>query len=169
MAWTDITRPKYQRDGLRYASDTTDLEWAVIEPHMPPPASRGRTRTTSLREVVNAIFYVAQSGCQWRMLPKCLPPFTTVQRYFYTWRDNGTWQTINHVLLMAVREAAGRGPRGQPDRRGHRQPIGQDNRGWRSARLCGREDDQGPQAAYLDGHHRPAGFDDRASGERAGP
>jgi transposase len=108
MAWTEITRPKYQRDGLRYASDTTDFEWAVIEPHMPPPASRGRTRTTSLREVVNAIFYVAQSGCQWRMLPKCLPPFTTVQRYFYTWRDNGTWQTINHVLLMAVREAAGR-------------------------------------------------------------
>ena len=70
MAWTEITRPKYQRDGLRYASDTTDLEWAVIEPHMPPPASRGRTRTTSLREVVNAIFYVAQSGCQWCMLPK---------------------------------------------------------------------------------------------------
>lgn len=108
MAWTDITRPKYQRDGLRYASDTTEAEWAVIAPHMPPPASCGRTRKTSLREVVNAIFYIAQSGCQWRMLPTNFPPFTTVQRYFYAWRDDGTWQAINHVLLMAVREATGR-------------------------------------------------------------
>jgi transposase len=108
MAWTDITRPKYQRDGLRYASDTTDAEWAIIELQMPPPASCGRKRTTCLREVVNAIFYIAQSGCQWRLLPTDFPPFTTVQRYFYAWRDDGTWQTINHVLLMAVREAAGR-------------------------------------------------------------
>jgi transposase len=108
MAWTDITRPNYQRDGLRYASDTTDAEWAVIEPQMPLPATCGRKRATCLRDVVNAIFYIAQSGCQWRMLPTNFPPFTTVQRYFYAWRDDGTWQTINHVLLMAVREAAGR-------------------------------------------------------------
>ncbi|MGH7100331.1 MAG: IS5 family transposase [Stellaceae bacterium] len=108
MAWTEITRPKYQRDGLRYASNTTDQEWAVIEPLLPPPADRGRRRETSLREVVNAIFYIAQSGCQWRLLPRDFPPFTTVQRYFYAWRDNRIWQTINHVLLMAVREAAGR-------------------------------------------------------------
>jgi transposase len=108
MAWTEITRPQYQRDGLRYASDTTDAEWAVIEPHLPPATARGRKRTTSLREVVNAIFYIAQTGCQWRMLPKNLPPYSTVQRYFYPWRDNGVWQTINHALLMAVRDAAGR-------------------------------------------------------------
>jgi transposase len=108
MAWTEITRPKYQRDGLRYASDTADAEWAVIEPHLPPPACRGRTRKTNLRDVVDAIFYIAQSGCQWRLLPKDFPPYTTVQRYFYAWRDNGVWQSINHVLLMDVREAAGR-------------------------------------------------------------
>jgi transposase len=108
MAWTEITRPKYQREGLRYASDTTDAEWARIEPHLPPPARRGRKRGTDLREVVNAIFYIAQSGCQWRLLPREFPPHTTVQRYFYAWRDNGLWQTINHVLLMDVREAAGR-------------------------------------------------------------
>src|SRR6202046_259641 len=129
MAWTEITRPKYQRDGLRYASDMADAEWAVIEPHLPPPAKCGRTRETDLREVVNAIFYIAQTGCQWRLLPKdfppystgqryfyawrcCLrrdpPPYSTVQRYFYAWRDNGLWQTINHVLLMDVREQAGR-------------------------------------------------------------
>ena len=108
MAWTEITRGKYQRDGRRYASDTADAEWALIEPHMPPSAPRGRTRQTSLRDVVNAIFYIAQSGCQWRMLPKDFPPYSTVQRYFYTWRDDGRWKTINHILLMDAREAAGR-------------------------------------------------------------
>lgn len=108
MAWTEITRPKYQRDALRYASDTTDEEWSLIEPHLPPPASCGRTRETSLRDVVNSIFYIVQSGCQWRLLPKDFPPYTTVQRYFYRWRNNGLWKTINHVLLMQVREAAGR-------------------------------------------------------------
>ena len=108
MAWTEITRPKYRREGLRYASDTTDEEWALIEPHLPPPASRGRTRETDLRDAVNAIYYIAQSGCQWRMLPKDFPPYSTVQRYFYDWRNRGIWQAINHVLLMEVREAAGR-------------------------------------------------------------
>jgi transposase len=69
--WTTITRPKYRRDGLRYTSDTTDAEWAVIEPFLPPPhKGRGRPRTTPLRAVMNAIFYLAQSGCQWRLLPK---------------------------------------------------------------------------------------------------
>ena len=108
MAWTEITRGQYQRDHLRYASDTTDEEWKVIAPHLPPPADCGRTRETDLREVVNSIFYIAQTGCQWRLLPKDFPPYTTVQRYFYAWRDSGVWQTINHVLLMDVREAAGR-------------------------------------------------------------
>jgi transposase len=102
--WTEITRPQYQRGGLRYASDTTDGEWAVIAALLPPPhKGRGRRRTTPLRAVVNAIFYIAQSGCQWRMLPKDFPPFTTVQHYFYPWRDNGLWRQINHVLLMLSR------------------------------------------------------------------
>jgi transposase len=108
MAWTGITRPKYRREGLRYASDTTDEEWALIEPHLPPSASRGRTRETDQRDAVNAIYYIAQSGCQWRMLPKDFPPHATVQRYFYDWRNRGVWQAINHGLLMEVREAAGR-------------------------------------------------------------
>ncbi len=108
MAWTEITRAKYRRDGLRYASDTTDAEWDVIDPQLPAAPKRGRTRATDLRDVVDAIFYIAQSGCQWRLLPKEFPPFTTVQRYFYAWRDNGTWLSINHALLMSVREAAGR-------------------------------------------------------------
>ena len=108
MGWTEITRAKYRREGQRYASDTTDAEWAVIEPHLPPPAECGRKRHTRLRDVVDSIFYIAQSGCQWRLLPKDFPPYTTVQRYFYAWRDNGTWEAINHALMMDVREAAGR-------------------------------------------------------------
>ena len=108
MAWTEITRPKYRRDGLRYASDATDREWAALAPFMPPPRRRGRPRTTVLRAVVDAIFYIAQSGCQWRLLPKEFPPYTTVQRYFYQWRDDGMWQRINHALMMLAREAEGR-------------------------------------------------------------
>ena len=83
MTWTEITRPKYRRDGLRYASDTTDEEWAIIASFLPAKSGRGRPRTTDLRAVVDGIFYIAQTGCQWRMLPKDFPPFTTVQGYFY--------------------------------------------------------------------------------------
>ncbi|ABE64900.1 Transposase and inactivated derivatives-like (plasmid) [Nitrobacter hamburgensis X14] len=108
MVWTEITRPKYCRDGLRYASDTTDEEWAMIAPYMPCKNRRGRPRVTAMRRLVNAIFFIAQSGCQWRLLPKEFPPYTTVQRYFYRWRDDGTWQKINHHLVMMVREADGR-------------------------------------------------------------
>jgi transposase len=108
MVWTEITRPKYRRDELRYASDTTDEEWAVIAPYMPCENRRGRPRTTMLRAVVNSIFYIAQTGCQWRLLPRDFPPYTTVQHYFYCWRDDGTWQKINHHLVMLAREAEGR-------------------------------------------------------------
>jgi transposase len=108
MAWTEITRPKYRREGLGYASDTTNEEWELIAPHIPPAARRGRPRETPLRKVVDAIFYIAQSCCQRRMLPKEFPPFTTVQYYFYRWRDDGTWLRINHELLMQAREMEGR-------------------------------------------------------------
>ncbi len=105
MVWTEITRPQYRRDSLRYASDTTDAEWALIAPHLPPPPRRRRRpRSTEPRAVVDAIFYLAQSGCQWRMLPKDFPPYSTVQRYFYRWRDDATWTTINHLLVMLERE-----------------------------------------------------------------
>jgi len=108
MVWTEITRPEYRRGGLRYASDVTEAEWAGITALLPKAPRRGRPRTTELREVVNAIFYIAQAGCQWRMLPKDFPPYSTVQRYFYRWRDDGVWETINHVLVMLERERQGR-------------------------------------------------------------
>jgi len=106
--WTEITRPKYDRSGLRYASDVTDGEWFFIEGYLPPAKSTGRPRTTDLREVVNAILYLLRCGCPWRLLPKEFPPRSTVQRYFYAWRDDATWQRINHYLVMAAREAEGR-------------------------------------------------------------
>ena len=74
MPWTETARREYRRDAPRYASDTTDCEWALIEPFMPPPKPLGRPRTTDLREVVNAILYIATTGCQWAMPPKDLPP-----------------------------------------------------------------------------------------------
>jgi putative transposase len=108
MPWTEITRCQYRRDGLRFASDTTDAEWMLLEPLMPQPAGIGRPRTTELRAVVNAILYVLTTGCQWRALGKDFPPRSTVQGYFYRWRDDGTWHCINRALVRLAREAVGR-------------------------------------------------------------
>jgi transposase len=77
--WTEITRQKYVREGQRYASNLSDAEWALIEPHMPAAKPLGRPRPTELRRVLDAILYITRTGCQWRMLPKDFPPFTTVQ------------------------------------------------------------------------------------------
>jgi transposase len=108
MSWTEITRRQYRRDGLRYASDLTEEEWQSIAPHLPSAKPLGRRRATDLREAVNAMLYLLTTGCPWRLLPTEFPPYTTVQRYFYGWRDDGTWRRINHHLLLAAREAMGR-------------------------------------------------------------
>jgi putative transposase len=96
----------------RYPSDLTDRQWCNIEPLFPPeerPAGRaGRPRTYPVRELVNAIFYLAKSGCAWRMLPHDFPPWKTVSYYFYTWRDAGLWETVHHVLRVDVRQLEGR-------------------------------------------------------------
>lgn len=106
--WTETTRAEYRRAGLRYASDTTDAEWRVIDPLLPPPCCLGRPRRADLRSIVNALFYLLRAGCTWRLLPKDFPPVSTVQRYFYAWRESGLWLRINHLLLMLTREAEGR-------------------------------------------------------------
>jgi putative transposase len=111
MAWTKTTRAQHARDHLRFASDLTDAEWALIAPALPPPAGRGRPRTTSLRAVVDALLYILATGCQWRALPRGLfPPRCTVQRYFYRWRDQGLWERLNRLLVEQARGAAGRAP-----------------------------------------------------------
>jgi transposase len=108
MKWTEITREKYQRDGLHYASDTTDGEWSMIAAELPPAPQRGRPRTTPMHAVVDAIFYLVKTGCQWRLLPKEFPPYTTVQRYFYSWRAAGVWPRLNHLFLLLICQAEGR-------------------------------------------------------------
>ena len=103
MAWNDIARDEHRREGLRYPSDLTDIEWVLIAALLPGPRPGGRPRTTSLRDVMEAILYMASSGCQWRMLPKDFPPVSTVQGYFYAWRDIGLWPAINDVLVSWAR------------------------------------------------------------------
>jgi putative transposase len=110
MSWTEITRKRHERDELRYASDLRDAEWKLIEPLMPPACRRGRPRKIDLRVIMDAILYIAGTGCQWRALPKNFPPYSTVQHYFYKWRDSGLWRTINGLLVRAMREKQGRKP-----------------------------------------------------------
>ena len=80
--WTTKNRAKYNRDGLRYPSDLTDDEWGHIEPLIPPAKRGGRKREVNVREVVNGIMYVLSTGCQWRYVPRDLPPRSTLFRYF---------------------------------------------------------------------------------------
>jgi putative transposase len=108
MPWTDTARAEHSRNTGRYPSDMLDREWALIAPLLPAAKPGGRPRTTDLREVMNAILYIASSGCQWRALPKDFPPMTTVQGYFYAWRDMGLFAAINHLLVMSARELEGR-------------------------------------------------------------
>jgi transposase len=108
--WTEITRPQYRRNELRYASDVSEAEWNVIQPHLPAAKLLGRPRKVELMSVINALFYIARTGCQWRLLPREFPHYSTVQRYFYAWRDDGTLERINFELLVQAREAAGREP-----------------------------------------------------------
>src|SRR5215468_10390896 len=110
MCWTKTTRKQYRRDGLRYASDLTDREWKVIARLLPKPRRMGRPREVDLRVVLNAILYLLATGAQWRALPKDFPPFTTVQYYFYDWRDRNVWRKINRILVERTRRAAGRKP-----------------------------------------------------------
>ena len=106
--WTAENRKYYDQRGLRYPSDLTDAEWALVEPLIPPAKRGGRRRTVDLREVMNGIFYVLSTGCQWRALPKDLPPRSTVNEYFKLWEWDGTLVRLHHVLFVMVRELSGK-------------------------------------------------------------
>jgi transposase len=107
MPWNRTTRGKYQGFGRRFASDMTDAEWQRLEPLLPAPHRRGRPRKRSLRVIVEAILYMAWTGIQWRALPAEFPPFTTVQNYFYAWRNSGFLGRIVDVLVRQARRALG--------------------------------------------------------------
>src|SRR2546421_9757465 len=90
-----------------YPSDLTDEQWALVEPFI-PVFPGGRPRATSMRDVLNAAFYLLKTGCQWRYLPKDFPPKSTVWGYFNEWRHNGTLEDIHEMLRQQVRQQAGR-------------------------------------------------------------
>jgi transposase len=102
--WKPEHRRAADRHGLRYPSDLSDGEWALIEPAIPPAKRGGRRREVNVREVLNAIFYVLSTGCQWQALPKDLPPKSTAHSYFMLWDWDGTLERIHHALYVAARE-----------------------------------------------------------------
>ncbi len=106
--WTAKNRGRYDRSALRYPSDLTDEEWALVEPLIPPARRGGNRRHVDVREVMNGIMYVLSTGCQWRAIPKDLPPRSTVHDYLDLWSQDGTLDRIHHALYMECREQVDR-------------------------------------------------------------
>jgi transposase len=106
--WKPEDRLAADRRGLRYPSDLTDAECALVAPLIRPAKRGGRPRTVDVREVLNAIFYVLSTGCQWNALPSDLPPRSTVWDYLDLWEWDGTIERIHHALYVQSREQAGR-------------------------------------------------------------
>jgi len=102
--WTSKNRARYDRSKLRYPSDLTDDEWGLVEPLIPPGKTGGGKRTVIMREVVNGLMYVLSTGCQWRAIPKDLPPRSSVYDYFDLWTYDGTLERIHHALYQQCRE-----------------------------------------------------------------
>ena len=106
--WTVEQRQAHERAGLRYPSDLTEAEWALVAPFIPPAKRGGRKRTVDVREVLNGVFYVLATGCRWRALPKDLPPRSTVHDYLTLWARDGTLRRLPHALFVQAREQAGK-------------------------------------------------------------
>src|SRR6187549_3449747 len=102
--WTAKNRGRYDRSALRYPSDLTDDEWALVEPLIPPARRGGNKRHVDEREVMNGIMYILSTGCQWRAIPKDLPPRSTVHDYLDLWSYDGTLDRIHHALYVECRE-----------------------------------------------------------------
>jgi transposase len=102
--WTSKNRGRYDRSKLRYPSDLTDDEWKLVEPLIPPRKPGGDKRTVVMREIVNGLMYVLSTGCQWRAIPKDLPPKSTVHGYFDLWAYDGTLNRLHHSLYEQCRE-----------------------------------------------------------------
>lgn len=106
--WTAEKRERHDRSGLRYPSDLSDEEWRIVEPLIPPARRGGRHRSVDVRAVLNGVLYVLETGCQWRHLPKDLPPRSTVHGYLHLWAWDGTLERIHHDLYQRVRVQEGR-------------------------------------------------------------
>lgn len=106
--WTLESRTRHDRSKLRYPSDLTDAEWSLVGPLIRPAKRGGRKRERDERELVNGIMYVLSTGCQWRYIPKDLPPRSTLHDYLDLWNYDGTLEKIHHALYVRCREQAGR-------------------------------------------------------------
>lgn len=106
--WTSENRPRDNRDKQRYPRDLTDEEWGHSAPRIPPARRGGRRREVDVREVVNGVMYIVSTGCQWRYLPRDVPPRRTVFEYVRLWSQNRTLDTIHQFLDAKCREQAGR-------------------------------------------------------------
>jgi transposase len=106
--WTTENRPRYNRDKLRYPSDLTDEEWSHVAPLIGPAKRGGNKRTVNVREVVNGLMYILSTGCQWRAIPKDLPPRSTLHDYLELWEWDGTLGRIHHALYVKCREQVSR-------------------------------------------------------------
>ena len=134
-----------------YRSDVTDEQWELLAPVLARNGTWGRPRTVDLREVVNAIFYLVRTGCQWRLLPHDFPHPSSVRYYFDKGREDGTWQDLNDVLREQVRVAAGREPEPTAailDSQSVKTTEAGGDRGF-----DGGKKDQGAQASYPRRHH----------------
>lgn len=108
--WTVENRVRYNRDQLRYPSDLTDAEWSLVEPQIRPAKPGGNRRRVNVREVMNGILYVLSTGCQWRAVPKDLPPYPTLFGYLDLWMYDGTLDDLHTALYDQCRTQAGRTP-----------------------------------------------------------
>jgi transposase len=106
--WTSKNRGRYDRGWLGYPSDLTDEEWALVERLIPPAKRGGNRRHVVVREVVNGLMYILSTGCQWRAIPKDLPPRSTLYDYFDLWIWDGTLDRIHDALYAQCRQAASR-------------------------------------------------------------
>jgi transposase len=102
--WTTKSRARHNRDDLRYPSDLTDAEWSHVAGLIPPGKRGGGKRRVDLREVMNGIMYILSTGCQWRAIPKDLPPRSTLFDYLDLWSWDGTLERIHHALYVECRE-----------------------------------------------------------------
>ena len=102
--WTKENRARYDRAALRYPSDLTDLEWTLVALLIPPAKQGGRKRAVNEREIVNGLMYILSTGCQWRAIPKDLPPRSTLHDYLDLWEWDGTLEQIHHALYVKCRE-----------------------------------------------------------------
>ena len=122
--WTVENRARYDRSRLRYPSDLTDEEWALVRPQIPRAKRGGNKRSVDERAVMNGLMYGLSTGCQWRAIPKDLPPRSTVNHYFCRWQDDGTLDRLHHALYVLCREQADR--EASPTAGHHRQPERQE-------------------------------------------